>query len=192
MLHREYKGKGKTQGEIADEWDCSRTTIRKWLEEHDIDKHDHDQLVSDALSEHYENKFDWHDEDTLYDLYIEKELSTIQISEKLGCSPRTVCRWLKRHGIEIRDRSEAVHLGRSPDSINGINYYIDEQGYPRIDIDGYSVRVHRYVAYAHSDIEFDEFDKMVTHHKNGVRFDNRPENLELMTNSEHAKCHWSV
>ncbi len=29
------------------------------------------------------------------------------------------------------------------------------------------------------------------HHKNGDTFDNRPENLELLTNSEHGKRHWA-
>ncbi len=32
----------------------------------------------------------------------------------------------------------------------------------------------------------------VVHHRNGVKTDNRLENLQLMTHSEHAVCHLSM
>jgi len=32
----------------------------------------------------------------------------------------------------------------------------------------------------------------VVHHKNGNKGDNRPENLEVMTKSEHIKLHWDL
>lgn len=56
-------------------------------------------------------------------------------------------------------------------------------------VDGvqYSVRVHRLVAVAKCGIE--AVKNMDVHHKNGVRWDNRPENLDIMTRSEHMSLH---
>jgi len=189
-LYELYKEKEMTQGEVADEWDCSRTTIRKWLEKHEIEKHDHDELVADALEEYYDDRYPWHDEEKLYKMYVEKEMSCIDIAEEFGCGDVTILRWLNKHDIPIRSRSDAVHLARDG-TIKGISHYYDERGYEVIKGRSLDTKlyVHRWTAYAHTDLSFDEFSQMVTHHKNEIKWDNRPENLSLMENEEHAKHH---
>jgi len=47
------------------------------------------------------------------------------------------------------------------------------------------VPIHRLVAVAK--YGFDAVENQQVHHRNGVRFDNRPENLGLMSNSEHQR-----
>jgi transposase-like protein len=50
----------------------------------------------------------WRDKERLYELYVEQELSTTDVGEELGCSQKTISKWLDRHDIEIRD------VGRPP------------------------------------------------------------------------------
>lgn len=48
----------------------------------------------------------WRDEDTLRRLYQAEQLSTLQISDRLGCHKTTVLDWMKRLGIERRGPDE--------------------------------------------------------------------------------------
>jgi predicted RNA-binding Zn-ribbon protein involved in translation (DUF1610 family) len=42
--------------------------------------------------------------------YVEFERSATEIAEELGCGHGTVTKWLRRHGIPVRSRSEATRL----------------------------------------------------------------------------------
>ena len=42
----------------------------------------------------------WRDADNLRSLYIEEDLTTREVGEKLGCSRKTIENWLKKHDIE--------------------------------------------------------------------------------------------
>lgn len=50
-----------------------------------------------------------------------------------------------------------------------------------------TVRVHRLLAV--SEYGLSELKGKEVHHKNGIKWDNRPENLEIMTKEEHASHH---
>lgn len=62
---------------------------------------------------------------------------------------------------------------------------IDRYNYYRASSNSEYLPIHRLVAVA--EYGFDEVDGNHVHHKNGVRFDNRPSNLEVLSNSEHTK-----
>lgn len=67
-------------------------------------------------------------------------------------------------------------------------YKTNASGYPMWRSGAYdSVLVHRLMMVAKHG--FDALDGMHVHHKNEIRWDNRPSNLELMTPSEHATHH---
>jgi len=45
----------------------------------------------------------WRDENILRSLYVEQGLTTIEVSDRLGCNRETVAKWLKKTGIGTRD-----------------------------------------------------------------------------------------
>ncbi len=64
----------------------------------------------------------------------------------------------------------------------------DKHGYKILCIDGKLVPEHRYIMEQHLSRKL-KWPGEVVHHKNHVKTDNRIENLEVMTNSNHSKHH---
>ena len=180
LLRKKYVDEKMPMTHIADEFGCHHKTIINWIERHGIEKRDN--------FGRYESEKPWADEDWMRENYVEKGLSQSDIANKTEVSLSTIRRWMERHGIEKRSQSEAVTRGNldNPVPVRLHEGYRTWTHSFRGERD--TVLVHRLLAV--SEYGFEATNGKVVHHKNGVRWDNRPENIELLTNSEHTKHHW--
>lgn len=216
-LRQKYLVEGMTCDEIGDELGCSGRTVSTWLQKHDVPTRTKNDYIGGP----------WRDEETLQELYIEQELTSYEVADKLGCSQNCVVRWLNHYGIEreqpwkdketlerlyveqglttyeIGDKFGVsnVSIGRAlkehgiPRRKSLPTFYTDTYGYERVhhqhEYNVTPIAVHRLTALADGKLTFEQFAKseMNVHHKNGVPWDNRPENLEVMTHEEHSRHH---
>jgi len=133
---------------------------------------------------------EWQDERTLRWLYWSKGLSQKQIADRLGCSATTVGKWMSRHDIQTRhpEHLEAAHEARRTAHIH---YFTKRDGYERVENtycgDSERAYLHRLLAVAKYGL--DELYGKEVHHRNGIPWDNRPENIGLMSEAEHQRHH---
>lgn len=127
----------------------------------------------------------WRDEELMRRLYLDELLSTTDLANKFDCAPSTITAWLDRHDIPTRSIAEgrAIKGGYH----NCVPFGHGNKGYERWWSDYEKVLVHRLVAVA--EFGFDAVADMDVHHINGIQWDNRPENLELMDSVEHIVMH---
>lgn len=126
----------------------------------------------------------WRDEDRLRELYWDEGLCPEEMAPILGCTERTIWTWIGKHDMETRRPGQR----QSP----WVTYGTDKEGYEWWqNTCGPDRKTHVYV---HTLVAIAEhgFEAVVgnhVHHKNRVPWDNRPENLEVLTASEHMKHH---
>lgn len=131
----------------------------------------------------------WENAELLKELYRTQQMTAKEVGEELGCSRTTICRKLRKYDIEIRG---------GPGFYRGYQYVplgYKGGGYPawRHSYDGElrSVPVHQLLAIAEGANPHELFGdrELVVHHRNGVKWDNRPDNLEVFSASEHGNVH---
>ena len=125
------------------------------------------------------------------DLY-EAGSTLVEIGKVFGVCGRTVGKYLKAAGCKIRDHSQRA-IGPLNFSWKG-GRSITKDGYVHIRVDGVYILEHRLVMERLIGRPLTSCD--VVHHCNGIRDDNRPENLKLCTASAHRAehiltCQWS-
>lgn len=135
----------------------------------------------------------WRDEKLMRRMYEEEKLSTAQIAEKLDCAQSTVRNWLKRHGVKIRSISEGITIRHGNEFQVPLNTSMDhghEVWWTSATDGGTTVYHHRLLAV--SEYGLDAIRGKSVHHANEIPWDNRPENLELVSRRQHNNRHYKV
>ena len=116
----------------------------------------------------------WQDEQTLRLLHQKYGMTGSQIADVLGCSTPTACRWLNRFNI-----------------FTPVSYSTTaDKGYEKWREAGNTVYVHRLLAVA--EYGFDTVCGNVVHHKSGIPWDNRADNIEVLPQRDHHGEHKKV
>lgn len=170
-----------TYDEIAEELGTSPTTISSWMKRHGLSVEFPDVDLSQYSEPYYDNA------DLMERLYLEEEMSSSEIGAFLSCSGSTVLDRLEKFGIDKRSMSQAQMVAKGTAGHQPLRH--SEEGYevwnspsgPGTNM----VRVHRLLAVAEYGI--DALEGMDVHHKNGVVWDNRAENIELQPWKKHRR-----
>lgn len=131
----------------------------------------------------------WQDAELMETLYVDELYSTTDIAELFDCSQSTVSKWLKKHDIPIRNLGDSISIahGNNP---NYVYMYMHDPGYIYWENRDQKVAVHRLIAVAK--YGFDAVKGMQVHHKNGLSWDNRASNIELIAPEDHKREHLKI
>ena len=191
-LRELYWEQEMSQPEIARELNCSKQTIERWFRKFDIETRSQEnaQKLNQKSGHDYCNKEEhqWQNEDVLYEMYVEKSMGAPKIANELETRTDTIYRWLEKHGIETRDKKHPETGGISPRSASGDDI---SGGYVRFRDSDSSVFIHQLLAVAAGEDPhkvFSEGEHHI-HHKNDIPWDNRPENIELVSRKSHVAHH---
>lgn len=123
-------------------------------------------------------------------LYHEEKMSVSEVADAVDYTTEALRRKMKSSGIERRTRGEGQRLKHQSSLTtywgNNGRFYIRFSEYNDI----YTFQLSRMSKLRDHSIE--EMNGMVVHHKNGHPADDRLDNLELVSRSEHAKKHYEM
>lgn len=113
--------------------------------------------------------------------YCVENKTQAEIAEDFDVAKSTICRWMSEYDID------AHYNGSIHPSFSWSDGYLTVQS--RTSDGRKSMYIHRLTAFAHFDGDISEFADKQVHHRNKCKFDNRPDNLEVLSGRQHQSVH---
>ncbi len=174
-LREKYVDEFLTAGEIAELTEASERTVRRRMKDYGIEVRTNGPKRKPLAEEFLQRE------------YVEKGRSARDIADGKDYSRNHVQRSLEYHGMEIRSRKEAIWEKHG----NKCAYRTHPRGHVVIGAGDDMLYVHQLLAIAEGADPHDVFGgDFHCHHKNEIPWDNRPDNLEVLAESEHHEHHY--
>lgn len=188
-LREQYVEKGRTVTDIAEQFDMTNPGITHWMDKYGIERRSNKEAQKPDKP--------YTDEEWLLEQYLEKENSLHDIAAECDVTGAVILKWARRFDIPRRNttdhfKNNEVTTAYVSGDFGGLpgGYIRYQARVPNTDTPK-SVHEHQLVmlregADPHKVFSDGEYN---IHHKNGIKWDNREENLELITATEHRKHH---
>lgn len=185
-----YHDEGMTLAEIGNKYGVEQSTVVRWFDNEGIERRTSSESRELRGTHHRPIKKGPHtDQSWLREKYHDEKMTLREMADEAGlASEVTIMEWMDRFGIERRSKSAAFVLR----DIGAGFVQADARGYEQIkhSVDDTTKQFSHHRLLAIAKYGYDEVKDKHVHHKNGVKWDNRLENIELVDgNSEHAKYH---
>lgn len=139
------------------------------------------------LEETIEQRTPHRDPKVLTRLYHDRGLSQREIAQRLGVTQGTISNEMRKHGIETRAaKPRRVERATFSHDADGHEQWVVND--PEGTTQGVFVAQLQAISEGVDPSEVFADGKSV-HHRNGIPFDNRPANLEVVTREQHARTH---
>ena len=177
-LERELYEKGREAKDVAQQFGITESAIHYWVDKHDLARRS--SSVPEDAEETYRNP-EWHRE-----MHWDRSLTRKEMAERAGVKESTIINWASRLGVPTRYGSTGPAKFRTRESTG------HETWRSMRHVSDARVAVHQLLAISEGADPRKIFSngQYHVHHRNGIPWDNRPANIEVLSREEHARRHF--